>query len=177
MPQSERVLVDQAGNDVNCLNSRAIIEYIRRRDPQRLGELLDGLPSPWREMDTPEDYLSNENNWIPSCLLFRLFNKARTITGNPDVAFDIGFDSIVHGEFGYWQKIFLTIFFTPQTVLRRANQLNSKLNSTKTVEPISSAPGHAVIRWHWGEQVVAAKDICSYNKGIYSALPTLLRGP
>ena len=70
-----------------------------------------------------------------------LFERARAITGNPDVAFDIGFESILHREFSYWQKIFLKIFSSPRSVLRRMNQLNTKLNSTKIVELIYDAPG------------------------------------
>ena len=64
-------------------------------------------------MNTPEEYLSDENNWIPSGLLIGMFEKARAITGNPNVAFDIGFDSILNREFSYWQKIFFKIFSSP----------------------------------------------------------------
>jgi HD-GYP domain-containing protein (c-di-GMP phosphodiesterase class II) len=169
--------VDQEGNNVSCLNSRAIIEYIRRRNPERLCKLFEGLPSPWREMNTPEEYLTDENNWIPSGLVVSLFEKARAITGNPDVAFDIGFDSILHREFSYWQKVFFKLFYTPQTVIRRVNQLNNKLNNTKIVELIYDAPGRAIFRWHWRDGAVSSKDSCCYNKGIYGALPTLLGFP
>ncbi len=165
--------MQQENNNVSCLNSRAIIEYIRRRNPGRLGELFLRLPSPWSEMQGLEQFLSDENNWIPSGLIMNLFERARDITRNPDVAFDIGFDSIMNREFSYWQKIFLKIFSSPRITLRRINQLNTKLNSTKIVELIYDSPGRAVIRWHWRENVAASKDLCSYNKGIYSAIPTL----
>jgi HD-GYP domain-containing protein (c-di-GMP phosphodiesterase class II) len=171
MPESSRVPVEE--NNVSCLNSRAIIEYFRRHDAARLPELFAGLPAPWSGMSAPDVWLSNENNWIPSGLVVKLFENARAITGNPDVAFKIGFDSIIHREFSYWQKIFLTIFSSPGGVLRRLNQLNTRLNTTKIVELVYNAPGRAVIRWHWREGVVASKDICSYNRGIYSAIPTL----
>jgi putative nucleotidyltransferase with HDIG domain len=58
-------------------------------------------------------------------------------------------------------------------MLRKLNQLNSKLNSTKIVELIYDTPSHAIIRWHWRDGVVSSKDVCSYNRGIYSAIPTM----
>lgn len=166
--------MQQVDNNVSCLNSRAIIEYIRRRHPDRLPELFAGMPSPWSEMPALQLFLSDENNWIPSGLIVLLFERARDITGNPDAAFDIGFDSILNREFSYWQKIFFKIFSSPRLILRRINQLNNKLNSTKIVELMSDSPGRAVIHWHWREGVAPSKDLCSYNKGIYSAIPTLL---
>jgi putative nucleotidyltransferase with HDIG domain len=169
--------VPQEGNNVSCLNSRAIIEYIRRRSPERLADLFTGLPAPWSGMTGLDAYLSDENNWIPSGLMVTLFERAREITGNPDVAFDVGYESILHREFSYWQKIFLKIFASPHTVLRRMNQLHTRLNTTKIVELVHDAPGRAVIRWHWREGVVSSKDICSYNKGIHCAIPTFWGQP
>jgi putative nucleotidyltransferase with HDIG domain len=165
--------VQQVDNNVSCLNSRAIIEYIRRKHPEKLAELFVGMPAPWSEMEELPKFLGDENNWIPSGVIVRLFERAREITGNPDTAFDIGFDSILNREFSYWQKIFLKIFSSPRMVLRRMNQLNTKLNSTKIVELIYDSPGRAVIRWHWRQGVVPSQDLCAYNKGIYSAIPVL----
>jgi putative nucleotidyltransferase with HDIG domain len=165
--------VSEEGNNVSCLNSRAIIEYIRRRHAGRLAELFEGLPAPWTDMPRLETYLCDENNWIPSSLVVRLFERARQITKDPEVAFHIGFDSIVNRQFGYFQMIFLRFFSSPRNMLRKLNQLNSKLNSTKIVELIYDTPSHAIIRWHWRDGVVSSKDVCSYNRGIYSAIPTM----
>jgi putative nucleotidyltransferase with HDIG domain len=167
----------QESNNVSCLNSRAIIEYIRRTKPDRVPELFHDLPEPWSEMSGLDAYLCDENNWIPSSLVVRLFETARVITGDPDIAFTIGFDSILHREFSWWQKIFVKIFSSPRLVLRRMNLLNTSLNSTKIVEVVSDSPGRAVIRWHWRDGIVASKDLCSYNKGIYSAIPTFWGKP
>jgi putative nucleotidyltransferase with HDIG domain len=160
-------------NNVSCLNSRAIIEYMRRHNPEGLDDLFQGLPPPWSETAGLPEFLSDENNWIPSGLIIRLFERAREITGNPEAAFDIGFDSILHREFSWWQKIFLRIFSSQRLVLRRLNQLNTKLNNTKVVELVYDAPGRAVLRWHWKQGTALSRDLCSYNKGIYSAIPTL----
>ena len=166
--------MQQVDNNVSCLNSRAIIEYIRRRHPEQLPELFIGMPAPWSEMPAVELFLSDENNWIPSGVIVLLFEHARTITGNQNAAFDIGFESIIKREFSYWQKTFFKIFSSPRLLLRRMNQLQNRLNNTKIVELIYDSPGRAVFRFHWREGVVRSKDLCSYNKGIYSAILRLL---
>ncbi|MCX7030880.1 MAG: hypothetical protein NTU62_12295, partial [Spirochaetes bacterium] len=160
-------------NNVNCLNSRAIIEYIRRHYPERLPDLMSDLPPPFSTMSRPDDFLSDENNWIPSSLVVTLFEKAKGITQNPKTPFDIGFDSIVHNEFSYVSKLFLNLFLSPRRILRRMNHLNAKLNSTKTIHLIEDAPGRAMLRWDWRPGVQASHDVCDYNRGIYSAVPTL----
>ena len=160
-------------NNVSCLNSRAVIEYIRRRAPARLAELLSGLPAPWSENPDLALYLSDEDNWIPSEVIVALFARAREITGNPNVAFDIGFESIINREFSTWQRTFFRVL-SPRLIIRRINQLNTRLNSTKIVELIYDAPGKVVFRWHWRDAASASPDLCAYNKGIYSAVPTLL---
>jgi putative nucleotidyltransferase with HDIG domain len=172
-PAEKAKVVRESDNNVSCLNSRAVIDYIRRTHPERLAELFTGLPSPWSEMADLPLFLCDENNWIPSSLIVHLFERARAITGNPDVAFSIGFESILNREFSYWQKTFFRIL-SPRLLLRRVNQVNTKLNSTKIVELIYDSPGKAVFRWHWREGVAPSRDLCAYNKGIYAAIPSLL---
>ena len=107
--------MSEEGNNISCLNSRAIIEYLRGKYPDRLHELFSGLPTPWSDMPSPEIYLSEENNWIPSSLIVKLFANARAITGDPDVAFHIGFDSMVRREFSYIQRILHPVPFIAAT--------------------------------------------------------------
>ena len=172
-----RFRLQQEQNNVSCLNSRAIIEYVRRFHPERLADLLAAVPAPGREGEELETYLCDVNNWVTSACIVAMFTKAREISGNERAAFDIGYQSILHREFGYWQKILVRFFSSPRRILRRLNQLNARLNSTKTVELVSDSPSHAVVRWHWTEGAVASKDICLYNQGIYSAIPTVWGRP
>ncbi len=158
----------------SCLNTRAIIEYTRRRYPDRLGELFIGLPTPFSTMPSPETFLSEENNWVPSTVVVRMFENVKKITGNDAVAFDIGYQTIMNREFGYFQKLFLNFFSSPRGILRMLNRLNDRLNTTKKIEVVkNNLPGRATFRWHWTPGIVVSKDICEYNKGIYSAVPTL----
>ncbi len=160
-------------NNVNCINSRAIIEYVRRHRPEQLGELITGLPSPIGSLPRLDEYLCDENNWVPSTLVVKLFENARRISMNAEVAFDIGFESITHRDLGYTQRLFVTLFSSPQRLLKQVNRLNTKLNNTKIIELIYNKARMARLRWHWREGVQSSHDVCSYNRGIYSAIPTL----
>ncbi len=82
----------QEENNASCINSRAIIEYIRRRYPLRVGELFHNLPSPYAELKDRENFFSEENNWVPAHIITLLFENARKITGNENVGFEIGFE-------------------------------------------------------------------------------------
>ena len=107
-------------NNVNCLNSRAIIEYIRRHYPdQTSGAVSAVCRRPSVRCRSSEDYLCDENNWVPSSLVVKMFENAKRITGNPEVAFSIGFESITHWDLGYAQRIFVTYFASPRAVLRQ----------------------------------------------------------
>ena len=118
MPKDEK--------NTSCVNSRAIIEYIRRRFPERLHELFPGIPAPYATMADPAEYLSDENNWISSAVVVKLFENARVITGNSNIAYEIGFESLMNRELSYLQRLFLTVFSSPRGMLRRLNQLNQK---------------------------------------------------
>jgi putative nucleotidyltransferase with HDIG domain len=160
-------------NNINCVNSHAIIEYMRRHYPDRIPQLLSGLPTSISTLPDLEDYLCDANNWAPSSLLVAMFENAKRITGNPEVAFAIGFESITHWDLGYAQRIFLAYFASPRAVLRQHRKLNEKLNKTKKLTLISDTPFRAVLRWDWFEGVKSSHDVCLYNRGIYSAVPTL----
>jgi HD-GYP domain-containing protein (c-di-GMP phosphodiesterase class II) len=146
---------------------------MRRHHPDRVDELIAGLPSPIGAIPRLDEYLCDENNWVPSSIVVRLFENARRITGNPEVAFNIGFESVTHREFGYALRLFVTLFSSPQRLLRQVNRLNAKLNNTKIIELISNQARGARLRWHWREGVQSSRDVCAYNRGIYSAVPTL----
>jgi putative nucleotidyltransferase with HDIG domain len=165
--------VQQEANNVSCLNSRAIIEYVRVHHPERMADLLRELPEPWGSMRSVDSYLCDEDNWVPSGLVVELFKRVRWISGSGDVAFRIGYESFLRREYSYFQKLFLNFFSSPSGTFGRMNQINTKLNTTKVIEMIYNAPGRVGLRWHWKSGVTSSKDICEYNKGIYCAIPTL----
>ena len=91
-----------------CVNSRAIVEYVRRHAPRRIGDLFADLPEPYDRLGNAEGFLSDENNWVPSAVIVKLFENASRLLDDPEAAFRIGFESVTERHLGYIQRFFIS---------------------------------------------------------------------
>ncbi len=168
----------QSGNhEVSCLNCKAVYDYVKKYRSDRIKDLFRELPVPYSTIENIESFIVDENNWVSSVLIVKLFENARRIFKDDNVAFKIGFESIVSKKLGYAQRLFIAAFTSPVNAIERVNHLNSQFNRTKIVELVYSAPGKAVIKIHWKEGRVLSRDLCLYNQGVYSAIPTIWNLP
>ena len=135
-------------DDVNCLNVRAIHDYLRRKIPQQADRLFDNLPGGYAKLADPRVELTDENNWVSSELVVNLFAKAKVLLDDPEAPYHIGFETITSRNFGYIQKFFITTFGSPASILKRINHVNSQFNNTKVVETIYGSASNAVVRLH-----------------------------
>ncbi len=157
---------------VSCLNTKVIIDYLQRKaiDPR---PLTVGLCPELDLLGDPLAYLSERNNWVSAAVVTRLFARLRAVTHDEQIAFKIGYDSIVNRRFGYIQRIFLRLFVSPPQGLRKAQEINDRFNRTKRVELVDLTEGKATVRLTWFPGMEHSKDLCLYNQGIYSAIPTI----
>ncbi|HIP38857.1 MAG TPA: PAS domain S-box protein [Desulfocapsa sulfexigens] len=162
---------------INCMNSLAIIEYVREKAPGMLPQLFDQLMPEMEGVQNIEVFLSDPHNWIPSSLMIKLFSNANHIFNNADTAYHIGFNSILKQRFGYIQKIFIYSLGNPSHVIKKLQKINDHFNRTKTVETVSLTKTSAIIRLHWDKSIPTNRDFCYFNKGIYQAIPTIWRCP
>lgn len=155
--------------EVSCLNTRAILDYLSRKsiDPRRF---VAGLDPELDLLEDPVAHLSDRNNWVSATVVSRLFARLRLHLGDEQLAFKIGYDSVVHRRFGYIQNIFLRIFLSPAQGLSKAQEVNDRFNRTKHVELLELTKDKAVIRLNWFPGMDHSKDVCLYNQGIYSAI-------
>lgn len=158
---------------VNCLNSRAIIGYVKRHFPELRDSLLANLDPFFDTIDNVEEFLTDEHNWISQELCSKLFERVRLHSGNPLVAREIGRESILYRRLGYIENIFIKAIGHPHLSILRASAINEKLNHTKRVEIVESDWSHATVRLKWVAGLGSTKDICLYNIGIYEAIPTI----
>ncbi|HAA04621.1 MAG TPA: hypothetical protein DCE18_14845, partial [Syntrophobacteraceae bacterium] len=157
----------------SCLNTRAIIEYFREHHPEDLTTLLSDLHEEIGNLPNPSEFLTEINNWVSSEVVIRMFENARRITGDPDIAFRIGFASAAGRKFSYVQRILLAAYGNPRRSLRRAQQINDRFNRNKRVEIVETTRDSGIVRLHWDRGIAATKDFCLYNQGIYIGIPTL----
>ena len=160
----------------SCLNTEVIIRYVSENVPDRLSELFDGLDSELNEIEDKKEFLSDPNNWVSSSVIVKLYENARKIFNDEKIAYKIGFESVIRRRFGYVQKILIYAFGKPSKILQYAQKVNDKFNKTKTIKLISINKDNAVLQLHWRKELSLSRDICLFNQGIYSAIPTVWGG-
>ena len=117
------------------------------------------------------------NNWVSSDVVTRMFENAKRLTRNSQIAFKIGFESAARKKLGYVQRIFLFSYKNPRQTLKRVQAINDKFNKNKTIELVSTRRNSAVVRLHWFKNIPANLDFCLFNQGIYSGIPTVWKMP
>jgi PAS domain S-box-containing protein len=161
----------------SCVNTRAIIEYFQEKAPQEVPRLFAGLGPEIDQLADPLDFLMEINNWVSSDVVIRMFENARKITQDDEIAFKIGFDSAARKKLGYIQRIILFAYRNPKRSLRQLQKINDKFARNKTVELVSTTRDRAVVRLEWFPEIPATPDFCLFNKGIYTGIPTIWNLP
>ncbi len=161
----------------SCLNTRAIIEYFQEHLPELTEKLFEGLGPEIHRLPNPKEFLLEINNWVSSQVVIQMFDNARRLTQDPDIAFKIGFESAARKKLGYVQRIILLAYKNPRRSLKRVQKINDKFNRNKTIEIVETSKDNATIRLHWFKEIPGIIDFCKFNKGIYAGIPTIWNLP
>ena len=161
----------------SCINTRAIIEYFQAQLPEAVPIYSTGLGPEIAALADPREFLLETNNWVSSEVVIQMFRNARRITGQKDIAFEIGFQSVARKKLGYVQRIIMFAYKNPRSTLKRAQAINDKFNKNKRIEIVSTSRDRAVIRLHWFAHIPGHLDFCRFNQGIYSSIPTIWNLP
>jgi PAS domain S-box-containing protein len=161
----------------SCLNTRAIIEYFQEKAPEELPRLFAGLGPEIEQLANPREFLMEINNWVSSDVVIKMFENAREISADNEIAFKIGFDSAARKKLGYIQRIILFAYRNPKRTLRQVQKINDKLNRNKIIDLVSTTQDRAVVRLYWFPEIPATVDFCLFNKGIYTGIPTIWNLP
>ncbi len=164
-------------NEVSCINIKAVYEYVRVRFPDQADRLFENLPEDYAHLENPVEDFTDENNWVTNRAAGVVFENAKRILGDEKAPFAIGRESILNQRLGHVQKFFLRAFGGPGALLNRVNHINTQFNTNKYVETVYNSPHRAVLRLHWKENREITRDICEFNKGIYSAISTVWKLP
>jgi PAS domain S-box-containing protein len=161
----------------SCLNTRAIIEYFQENMPEEVHRLFTGLGPEIEDLANPQEFLMEINNWVSSDVVTKMFENAKAITEDNEVAFKIGFESAARKKLGYVQRIIMFAHKNPRRTLKRVQAINDKFNRNKKIELVMARGDSAVIRLHWFKEIPGTIDYCLFNKGIYSGIPTIWNLP
>lgn len=161
----------------NCINTKAIIDYVEERDPLLVEPLLKGLSQQLDGVTNSKEFLSDPNNWVSSHILILLYQRVKELLGKEDVVFDIGFDSVAKRRLGYIQRVLFFAFRSHARTLRRLQSLNDKFNRNKEVELAELNRDGAVVRLKWFRDIPMTRDFCLMNRGVYTAVPVVWNEP
>ncbi len=161
----------------SCLNTRAIIEYFQDNLPGELPGLFDGLGPEIEGLANPQEFLMEVNNWVSSEVVTRMFENAKKLSRNTQIAFKIGFEAAARKKLGYVQRIIMFSHKNPRQTLKRIQTINDKFNKNKNIELVSVKRDSAVVRLHWFKNVPGNLDYCLFNQGIYTGIPMVWNMP
>ena len=65
--------------EVSCLNSKAIIGYVKKNNNGDYSSLLKNLDPEIDALSDPERFLTDPNNWISCTVASKLYERARMI--------------------------------------------------------------------------------------------------
>ncbi len=159
--------------EVSCHNTKAVIDYVRAKNPENLHLLWIPLKGKLHEGEDPELFLSDSNNWISAEVCLDIMKQTKKATSDEMAVYKAGFESIVERKLGYVEQIFVRAFLTPKHAIRKAARINDKFNRTKTVEIVEASNTHALIRLHWFKDLPLTRDFCLINKAVYQAMSTV----
>lgn len=161
----------------SCLNTRAIIEYFQEKAPEAVSRLFVGLGPEIENLPDALEFLMEVHNWVDSGVVIRMFENAREISGDEDIAFKMGFESAARKKLGYVQRIIMFAYRNPRRSLKRIQKINDKFNRNKTIDVVATTRDSAVIRLNWFPKIPATPDFCLFNQGIFSGIPTIWNLP
>ena len=162
--------------EVNCANSRAVLDYLREHLGGGYSHLLRDLDPEIEESHDPEEFLRDPNNWISCTVASELYERASIELNDPIVAYKIAKFAIEKKSYGYAQRIIVKAFGSVEKALKNLQKINDKWNRNKRVEVIEMGNNRAVVRLHWNPDMGVSKHLCLMNQGAYTFLPLIWGG-
>ncbi|MDH3344831.1 MAG: ATP-binding protein, partial [Desulfobacteraceae bacterium] len=161
--------------ETSCINSRVILDYIKEHNNGDLSDLLKNLDPRIDLLPDPEGFLEDPNNWISCTVVSKLFKRAKLIFNDEGVPYKIAQYAVEKTDLGF-KSLIVKVFGSHNRALKNAQRINTKWNKSKEVELVKINRNDAIIRLHWNPRMDVSKDICLYNQGAYTFIPTTWGG-
>lgn len=157
--------------ETSCINSRVILDYIKEHYQGDCSDFVKNLDPEIDLLPDPEAFLRDPNNWISCTVVSKLFERTRSIFNDEWAPYKIAQYAVEKTDLGF-KSLIVKVFGSHNKALRNAQRINTKWNKSKEVELVSIKRNHAIIRLHWNPRMDVSKDICLYNQGAYTFIPT-----
>jgi len=134
--------------EVNCLNSKVILGYVKEHNNGDYSGLLKNLAPEIDALSDPERFLIDPNNWISCAVASKLYERARMILKDELAAYKIAKYAVEKAKLGYAQRIIAKGFWSYKTGLKHVQKLNDKWNRNKRVELVEIRRNGAILKLH-----------------------------
>jgi hypothetical protein len=162
--------------ETSCINSRAILDYVKEHNNGDCSALLENLDPEIDAISDSEGFLRDPNNWISSDVVTNLYKRASAIFRDEMLAYKIGKYAVENTSLGYGQRIIVKALWSSKKALKNIQKLNDKWNRTRKVELVKMEKNEAVVRQIWFQHMAVTKDICLYTQGVYTFMPLIWGG-
>ena len=162
--------------EVRCINSKAILDYIKEYNYGNCSGLLENLDPEIDSLPDPESFLRDSNNWISCTVACKLYERARLILNDEMASYKISRFAVEKTSLGYTQRIIVKALWSTKKALKHVQKINDKWNRTKKIELVEIKRNEAIVRLHWETHMGVTKDICLLNQGAYTFMPLIWGG-
>ncbi|MGD2029475.1 MAG: ATP-binding protein [Desulfobacterales bacterium] len=162
--------------ETSCINSRAILDYVKKYNDGDCSVLLENLDPEIDTLRYPEKFLRDPNSWISCSVISKLYKRAASILNDEMAAYKIGRYATENISLGYAQRIIFKTFWSVRKALKHGQKVNDRWNRNKRVELVELNKNSAVVRLFWDSKMEVTKNICLYNQGVYASLPLIWKG-
>jgi len=162
--------------ETSCINCRAILDYVKEKEPGSFGKLLADLDPEIDVLSDAEAFFRDPNNWVSCAVVSKLMERAKLILHDPMAAYKIAKYAAENVALGYAQGIIVKAFWSIKMGLKSLQAINDKWNRSKQVELVEIGKNEAIIRLHWKPGMQLTKDLCLYNQGAYTFMPRIWGG-
>jgi signal transduction histidine kinase len=162
--------------EVSCINSKAILDYVREHYRGDWSALFLNLDPELDAVTDIEAFLSDSNNWISCGVAFKLYERASAMLNDEYAAYKIAKSAVEKRTLGYIQQILVKAFWSHKKALKQAQKINDRFNRNKRVELVEVRNNGAIVRLHWDDSMAVSKHFCLMNQGIYTFLPLIWGG-
>ena len=159
--------------ETSCINSKVILAYVKEHNYGDYAELLENLDPEIDALLDPERFLTDPHNWISCTVASKLYERAGRILNDEMAAYKIGQYAVEKADLGI-RALIVKVFGSHHIVLKNIQRVNAKWNRTKKVELVVLKKNSAIIRLHWNPRMDSSRDLCLYNRGVYTFISTTL---
>jgi diguanylate cyclase (GGDEF)-like protein len=162
----------EPGRHLACTITLGIIRRVRSvAGEAALAELLEAAHSP-RSLE----YLEDIANWVSRDEAMALFDAAKEITGDAEVARHVGEDAVRQYS-GTPVATTLRSLGSVEEMLRQIAVVVTKFSIVSTMEVLEVGPGHGTLKRCTREGFVPHAALCEWANGLLSSAPQLYGVP